>query len=120
MHSLTVLFGPTGSIVAFLFKEKEKAEKALTAIKSETGPFVTIEDDFGTRGEFKTDSIFGRVLEDLVGAGEAVIERSLQQAKTQYKAQNRAANDPSLKFTAANGGFAINHPGAPGMPRRQG
>lgn len=119
MHSLTVLCGPTGSLIQLLFKDEKKARDTRDLFRTppKDGEYIVAEDDFGTSADFSRADVFAVILESLAGAGDAVIERSLQQAKTQVKAQNRAANDPALKVLAP-GGFPLNHPGAPSMRRQ--
>lgn len=112
MHSLTIVFGPNGTTLQFLFKERASAEKMLLASKS-PNDVVIIEDDFDQHAEIRSMSISGVILESLASSGDAVIERSIQNHKTQVKGQNKAANDPMLKFSMANGGAPMNHPGAP-------
>lgn len=116
MYSLTVLAGPVGSTVQFLFKEEKDAKESRDLFRSATHDTdrISIKDDFGTEGDFRRSEVFAVLLESLAGSGDAVIERTLQQAKTNLKAQNKAANDPTLKLHAA-GGFPMNHPGAPTM-----
>jgi len=118
MHSLTVVFGPAGGMNQFLFKERSEAEKAVKSARDTSDEFVVIKDDFNGYGEIKKASIHSLTIEDLTS--ESMIERSLANAKAQIKLQNRAANDPAIKFAASNGGFALNHPGPPqGHMRRQ-
>lgn len=112
MHSLTIVFGPNGTTLQFLFKERADAMKALAASKSPED-IVCIEDDFDQHAEITRMTISGRIVESLASSGDAVIERSIQNHKTQVKGQNKAANDPMLKFSMANGGAPMNHPGAP-------
>ena len=114
MHSLTIVFGPTGTTIQFLFKERADAMKALSASKA-PDHIVCIEDDFEQHAEIERSAIVGRIIESLSGSGDAVIERSIQNSKTQIKGNNKAANDPALKFAMSNGGLAaaMNHPGPP-------
>ncbi len=110
-HSLTIVFGPNGTAIQFLFNEKETAMKALAASKNSASDEAIIEDDFGQHAEIARSQIHGRILEDLAMAGDAHGERAIQNAKSSHKTQNKAANDPTLKLL--NGGMAMNHPGAP-------
>lgn len=117
MHSLTLVFGPQGTTIQFLFSKREDAMKMLAASKNTADDLAVIEDDFGQHAEIKISGIHARCVEDLAMSGDAVIERSLQNAKTQHKGNNRAANDPALRLL--NGGMALNHPGAPAGAMRR-
>lgn len=110
-HSLTIVFGPTGTAVAFLFNEKDDAMKALASTRMTSSDVAVIKDDFGQHAEINTGSIHGRIIEDLAMSGEAAGERQIQNVKSNAKMQNKAANDPALRLL--NGGMAMNHPGAP-------
>lgn len=110
-HSLTIVFGPNGTAIQFLFNEKESALKALAASKNSAAEEAVINDDYGQHAEIARSQIHGRIIEDLAASGDAMGERQIQNAKTQHKTQNKAANDPTLKLL--NGGMAMNHPGAP-------
>lgn len=119
MISLTIVFGPAATAIQFLYKDRADAEKALNATKSGSDDFCVVKDDFAQYAEFRNSTIHARVIEDLVEAGNAVIERAIQNQKNQVKGNNRAANDPALKFAMNNGGGVLNHPGMPaGAARR--
>lgn len=117
MFNLTIVFGPNSHAIQFLFKERNRAESALEATKIDA-QYVTVDDDFDQHGEFKAADIHARLIDSLSGSGDAMIERTLQNSKTQIKAQNRAGNDPLLKMAMNGlGGAPLNHPGAP--PQRR-
>jgi hypothetical protein len=99
MYSLTICFGPVGTTWAFLFKEKEKAEIAYRIVRDMTNPTDPggcIEDDFGQNAIF-TSAPHGCVLEDLDLTNEAKIIRSLDHARSETKARQRAATDPTIR-----------------------
>src|SRR5437879_2532407 len=92
MHSLTICFGPTGTVWNLLFKEEAKAKEAYAAIgKSD------VTDDFGQTIGTSLNAIHGILLEDLDVSQVAQVERGLHQARGQAKAQTRAMEDPIIK-----------------------
>lgn len=111
MFNLTVTFGPNSSVMQFFYKDKKSADDAYAAIINGATVPCEIGDDFGLLGSLK--DIHGVVVSDMNESLNAEIERQIMVAKAQIKAQNKAANDPAIKFSAANGGFALNHPGSP-------
>jgi hypothetical protein len=109
MHMLTIAFGGMGMAWKFGFKTAEAAEAAYTAAHNSIGhpnnainPPVEIKDDFGQRGKFGA-GITGALLEDLDEVKLLHIEHALHEAKTRAAVQNRAQNDPTLKFMQQNG-----------------
>jgi hypothetical protein len=101
MYSLTIHFGPNAMVWSFLFKEKEKAEAARChAIECgllESPDNFMIEDDFGQQASFSARSVHGIMLEDLALVQEARIFRSLDNARGEIKAKQRAATDPIIR-----------------------
>ena len=103
MHSLTIVFGPTGTQFVLLYTAKNNAEdvfKKLLAPASTAVSTVVIADDFGQSLAVRTETIYGIMLEDLNLSGEAAIERGLHAARVNAKGQTRAQSDPVLKFAA--------------------
>jgi hypothetical protein len=74
-------------------------------------------DDFGQIYTLPIDSIHGMMLEDMSLSSEARIERGLDQARSQAKAQERAMADPALMASMRRGqqGPAVLNPS--GLPR---
>jgi hypothetical protein len=108
MFSLTIVFGPSGSAVALLFKDEERVKAVLQppgmAMGLPTAWFET-EDDFGQSVRIKTDAIHGMCVEDLSKNGDAQAERMVCQARAQAKAQNIANSDPGLRLMQTAGGM---------------
>lgn len=94
MFSLTVCFGPTNMVWAFLFKEKESAR---AGSKNIIGDYLVIEDDFGQKATIKVEEIHGSCLEDMEAVEEARILRSLANARGEVKARHRAQSDPLIQ-----------------------
>ena len=102
MYSLTICFGPTAMVWAFLFKEKEKAEASLALVNNWAEAnskmvHFTIVDDFGQEAFFIYKAVHGAILEDLDLTDEAKIIRSLANARNEVKARKRAATDPVIR-----------------------
>jgi hypothetical protein len=108
MYSLSINFGPAGTVWAFLFKEKDRAEHITADIMNHTGA-TRITDDFGQSAFFEKNSISGFVLEDLDTVEEARIQRSLINARGEVKARQRAATDPVIR-QAQNAGPSVMTP----------
>ena len=103
MYSLTINFGPTGTVWAFLFKEKDNAEecraRAHEYIAESRG--LEIIDDFGQRASFLPDSINGIVFEDLDQTEAARIYRSLAEERLKVKLMEAARADPVIRAAIA-------------------
>lgn len=97
MHSLTICFGPTGTVWTLLFKEPERALEMHDALLDLTVEITTIADDFGQKISMRGELISAMLLEDLDISQMASIERGLHQARAQAKAQTRAMADPVIK-----------------------
>jgi hypothetical protein len=88
MISLSIVFGPAaGGAWGFMFNSKRTADIVLASLKSEDH-LIEIADDFGQRALIVRESIYGILVEDMDIAADAVIERSLHQARTQVRAHN--------------------------------
>lgn len=122
MFNLTVVFGPTNQNWMFMFKDRKSAEQTEAVLKSPsplsftTNPItgadvaipvptqiIHIEDDFGSTATFQADQIHGFMFEDMDKSGEAAIERALNGARMQAKAQTKAQSDAVLKFAQMTG-----------------
>lgn len=102
MHSLTICFGPTGTVWTLLFKEEEKARTAYVALDKPTNTAnffenVFLNDDYGQELQIRLGEIKGVLLEDMDLSQLAQVERGLHQARSQAKAQTRAMQDPVIK-----------------------
>lgn len=123
MHSLTIAFGPTGAMWAFLFRTKEAADvahKDVCLVQGSPGDVVTVSDEFGQTATFMGDRIHGIVLEDLERTKMAHVERALHQARLQAKAQQMAQGDATLKAAQMMSGPAMLSPGGNGFRPMQG
>ena len=108
MHMLTVVFGPTSTSLAFLFRNEEHALTELESIKNalklfgETEhTFAFIDDDFGQHAAIRLKSLHGFLLENMEESKLAHIERGLHNARTQARANQAAQSDPVLKSAMA-------------------
>lgn len=103
MYSLTIHFGPNAMVWSFLFKDKERAEQNFELLlDGDTDSSIGFTDDFGQRGFFKIEGIHGVMLEDMEAVMEARIYRSLENARGEIKAKQRAMSDPVIR-TAQQG-----------------
>ncbi len=117
MHSLTINFGPTGTLWGLMFKSEESAQIAydvLTGTRGEptddynkTTSLIRLVDDFGQKVVLERSAIHGYVLEDMDVSGMAHVERTHHQARLQRTASKLAESDASLRQV----GPAILNPG---------
>ena len=96
MYSLTIHFGPNAMVRSFLFKEKPNFESLKSEMHSGASCF-NIADDFGQNGYFRCKEVHGMMLEDTEQVMEARIFRSLDNARGEIKAKQRAATDPVIR-----------------------
>ena len=120
MHSITVIVGPAGAQLKFLYKTGEAARAALENAWGDPTLFA-ITDDFSQRLDAPATAIHGTLIEDTDATGQAWILSQLHQARVQVMAQKAADEDQELRvarksmearMALMNGG----HPGA--MPPR--
>lgn len=109
MHSITICFGPQGTIWNFLFKTEEAAKNAMEKI----GEKCLIADDFGQAANIQPTQIHGMMLEDLDLSQAGQIERGLHNARSQAKAQQRAMSDATIRTAAMAQGPAVLSGGMP-------
>ena len=109
MHSITIVFGPSPVPWVLLFKTEEAARAALMIPSS--NDYWEVMDDFGQYVSIKRDLIHGTMLEDMEQSKLAHIEQGLHRARTQAKAQQMAAADPTLRTAQMMGGPAMLQPG---------
>jgi hypothetical protein len=109
MYSLTIHFGPNAMCWAFLFKEKEVADraKAVTSFQPDGATHFSIVDDFGQYAQFAFTSVHGVLLEDLDLVEEARIQRSLYNARGEVKARQRASTDAVIRTGMGNSGAGV-------------
>ena len=96
MYSLTIHFGPNAMVWSFLFKEQKEAKAVLSTMMNDDMA-TTIVDDFGQHAVFAKGSIHGHLLEDMDAVMEARIYRSLENARGEIKAKQRAMTDPVIR-----------------------
>ncbi len=110
LYSVAVCFDH-GQSVRLNFTDKDRAEAAWTAIRAkDRGPDdfeIEVCDDYGVRIMLDRDNVTFVTLEDPAKLTEAEIERSLIIARGNAKANQRAQNDPVLKFAATAGGLQM-------------
>lgn len=99
MISITVNFAKSGMWL-FMFKSQKSADDCINSYKFSSAEFE-IKDDYGQQAIIRKNEIHGILIEDMDLVSEAQIERSIRQARTQLKANNRASADPALRATAA-------------------
>lgn len=115
MFSVTVCFGPTGTLWNFLFKTEEKAQGIYNSYvdhkvnNAEFGCLIGT-DDFGQAFAFDLPLINGVMLENLDESQQGQIERALHNARSQGKAQQRAAGDPTIRAAMMTQGPAVQSP----------
>lgn len=99
MHSLTICFGPAGTVWTLLFKSQEslKAAEIASSISPTCETHLTMTDDFGQDVFVKREHVIATMIEDLDQSQMAQVERGLHQARSQAKAQTRAMEDPVIK-----------------------
>jgi hypothetical protein len=122
MHSLTIVFGPAATQWVLMFKTEEKAgelynaytEARITQVLSQ----IVGSDDFGQVLSLPSSDIHGMMLEDMELSQQVAIERGLNQARAQAKAQTRAMEDPTIKesIRRQQQGPAVYQPGMPMGP----
>lgn len=107
MYSLTIHFGPNAMVWALLFKEEEKAGAIYNSYmdfqvsEAEYGMLIGA-DDFGQSFAIPMNQINGIMLENMDLVMEARIHRSLDNARGEIKAKQRAMTDPVIR-AAQNG-----------------
>jgi hypothetical protein len=102
MYSLTIHFGPNAMCWALLFKEEVKAESIYDAymdfqVSDATKGMLIGSDDFGQAFAIPMDQIRGIMLENMDLVMEARILRSLESARGEVKAKQRAMTDPVIR-----------------------
>jgi hypothetical protein len=112
MYSLTIHFGPNAITWALLFKEESNAGKIYNAfvdykINNAKNGVLIGSDDFGQAFAIPFDEIRGIMLEDLDLTNEAKIIRSLDNARSEIKARQRAATDPTIRTGMQQQGTSV-------------
>jgi hypothetical protein len=108
MHSLSISFGPTGTVWAYLFKEEAKAAEIYNAyvkhqIQDDVGGVLIGSDDFGQSFAIPFSDIVGMMIEDLDQIEEARIQRSLADERCKAKFMQRAKSDPTIRQAMGQG-----------------
>ena len=110
MYSLSISFGPTGLVWAFLFKEKNDAamnaatfHDAKDPNKNPMNQRVMVSDDYGQTAEFMLGSVRAVLVEDLDQIEEARIQRSLADERCKAKFMARAKSDPVIRTAMGQG-----------------
>jgi hypothetical protein len=107
MFSLSISFGPTGMVWAYLFKELEKPQEAYNAYvdykvnHAENGIFIG-SDDFGQCYAIPFDEIRGMMFEDLDLIEAARIQRSLADERCKAKFLQAARSDSTIRAGMGN------------------
>lgn len=97
----------------FLFDNREATSNIFKLYADGCKERILISDSFGTEALVDFSAVSGILVEDMSKAQDASIERSLNQTKAQVKFQNKAKNDPLLKFSLNQPMPGMNGP----MPR---
>ena len=113
MYSLTICFGPSATTWSLIFKEEVKAGEVYNAyvdnkVSATESDILIGSDDFGQSYAILFADIHGILLEDLELAQELRILRSLDNARGEVKARQRATTDPVIR--AASQGPAVLQP----------
>ena len=118
MFSLTICFGPQGTMWQLLFRTKEKIETEIKCLRDGDDQLL-IADDFGQTVTVAYRSIHAWMIEDMTQSKVARIDLALHAARTQAEAQIQAESDQMLKSVRArqNGPALINPMGMPGNGR---
>ena len=112
MYSLTISFGPAGTLWAFLFKEEQKAGEAYNLYvdhklgRGESGILI-MNDDFGQTCAIPFADINGITCEDLDLVEAARIYRSLAEERLKIKLQTAAKTDPLIGPAISNRGPGV-------------
>lgn len=107
MYSLSISFGPTGTVWAYLFKEEAKAAEAYNAYveykmdHAEGGMFIG-SDDFGQCYAIPFAEIRGVMFESLEQIEQARIQRSLADERCKAKFIQAAKTDPTIRAAMGN------------------
>jgi hypothetical protein len=115
MYSLSISFGPTGTVWAYLFKEETNAAKTYNAwvsykVNGEERGALLGSDDFGQSYAIPMDEIRGVMIEDLDQIEEARIQRSLADERCKAKFMVRAKTDPVIRQAMGVGSPGIVSP----------
>jgi hypothetical protein len=98
MYSLTISFGPSATVWAFLFKDENKAKEAFASVDIAIckDNFFRVEDDFGQIAVFGAGIASGVCFENLDQTEAARIQRSLAEERCKVKLMEAAKNDPVI------------------------
>jgi hypothetical protein len=114
MFSLSISFGPTGTVWDLLFKDADKAHemearffpegirKAREENPNSANPSVYVTDDFGQSANIPVDSFNGSMLEDLDLIEAARIQRSLADERCKAKFLQAARSDSTIRAGMGN------------------
>lgn len=116
MFSLSINFGPAGTVWGLLFKTKEAANDAVKNLLSD--PQGGVSDDFGQIFIGSQEHINAVLLEDLSESKLGMVERMLHEARTRAAATTQAQHDPALRTAQMSQGPGIITP--MGMPAANG
>jgi hypothetical protein len=112
MFSLSISFGPTGTVWAFLFKEEKDAGEVYNAYmdfkgsRAEGGVLIG-HDDYGQTFSFPFEEIRGVLLEDLEQIEAARIQRALIDEHVKAKFIAAAKSDPVIMAAARGQGPGV-------------
>ena len=104
MFSLSISFGATGMVWAFLFKEEKTAKECELSAKDNwvnAGGF-NVTDDFGQNAGFKSKDVHAILLEDLDLIEAARIQRSLADERCKAKFLQAARSDSTIRAGMGN------------------
>lgn len=102
MYSLSISFGPTGTVWQFLFKEEKMAGDAYNAyVGFKAGEAVSDmligTDSYGQSFAISMEDIRGVLIEDLALVETARIQRALIDERVKAKFIKAATDDPIIK-----------------------
>lgn len=114
MHSLSIAFGPAGTVWRLLFKTAESAAAVRETVENNAADKnndpVTVQDDFGQELTVRFFQVHGMMLEDLDESKLGNIAFALHGAHTQTDLQSAARADPKLRTAAMTQGAPMIQP----------
>lgn len=97
MHSLSIVFGPTGTNWRLLFRSEDRLKSALQPLSiMNFDDRVAINDDFGQIAVINAKEIHGWMIEDLDQTKLAAIEMSVHNGRAQADAEQAMRADPKI------------------------
>lgn len=104
MFVVVVTLAHQQNLMQFVLDDRTRAQvmvsRVTAAMEMPKTRTLSIADDYGHEAVVRIQDVVAVYLEDAKKAGDAALERSLIQMRSQAKCQREAANDPTLKLMA--------------------